>query len=454
MSVNATFWPDPDERALLGRFYLAESLSEIFNVIFPFRFIYLFLVMERPEWAVIPLMVETGTVLLMEIPTGVVADRWGRKLSVISGGLLSALGWGLVPLAVSAPGEQQLLFVSLCFVLSGFGQTLVSGAEQAWVVDNLAYAGRRDLVDRYFARMRSFASLGGVVAGSLALLILFSTEVGRPLLDLLWYLAASGLVLSIALAATIPEQRPVAELDDATKQAPGLFQQSLAGFRLIAMKRPLLMLAVAIVIAALSGSVADEAFDIALVTRGLDARALAPLGILEDLIGMIAPLIGIVLARRLGSRYLLALFLLIPAFAVMVLFANPGLVALVVLALFLVFFDAVWDPVADAYLHSLIPSAQRATIGSIVNQAGGVAMVAGFGLFALLIGDHSEALKAATPGLITAFSGGESTHVDVPVSLFGLPITDLAILLFVMAGLGAVPFLLLGYQSGSMQEER
>jgi len=54
----------------------------------------------------------------------------------------------------------------------------------------------------------------------------------------------------------------------------------------------------------------------------------------------------------------------------------------------------------------------------------------------------SEALQAATPDLITAFSGGASTHVDMPSGLFGLPIPDLAILLFLLAGLAAVPFLI------------
>lgn len=442
MMHKTSLWPDPRERALLGRFYMAEIVSEVLNVIFPFRFVYLFLVMERPEWAVIPLMVEMATVLVMEIPTGVVADRWGRKISVISGGLVSALGWGLVPLAVSATGSDQLLFASFGFFLSGFGQTLVSGAQQAWVVDNLASARRRDLVDRYFARMRSFASVGGVVAGSIALVILFSTEVTRAVLDWLWYLAAFGLLLAIALAATIAEKRPKPSDDD--PYLPGLWQQTRAGFRCIAAKRPMLMLAIAIVIATLSGSVADEAFDIALVTRGLDARALAPLGIVDDLIGMVAPLIGVVLARRFGARPVLAVFLIIPALAVLVFFLQPGLWAVVVLCLFLVFFDAVWDPVADAHLHQMIPSSQRATIGSIINQASGVAMVAGIGLFALLLGDRSEALKAATPDLITAFSGGVSTQVDVPTGLFGLPITDLAIVLFVLAGLGAVPFLMAG----------
>ncbi|WP_137702301.1 MFS transporter [Marimonas lutisalis] len=440
MTLNDSFWPDPQERKLLGRFYIAESISEILNVIFPFRFIYLFLVMERPEWAVIPLMVEMATVLVMEIPTGVVADRWGRKISVISGGLVSALGWGLIPLAVLATGPDQLLYVSFCFFLSGFGQTLVSGAQQAWVVDNLASAGRRDLVDRYFARMRSFASLGGVMAGSIALLILFSTDVTQAVLGWLWCLAAFGLLLAIAMAATIPEKRP--QQQDGEPRISGLWQQTIAGFRSISRKRPLLMLAIAIVIATFSGAVADQGFDIALVTRGLDARALAPLGILDDLIGMVAPLIGVVLARRFGATRLLAVFMIIPALAVLIFFLQPGLWAVVLLFLFLVFFDSIWDPVADAHLHDLIPSAQRATIGSIVNQASGVAMVAGIGLFALLLGDRSDALQAATPDLITAFSGGVSTHVDLPTGLFGLPITDLAILLFVLAGLGAVPFLL------------
>jgi sugar phosphate permease len=223
---------------------------------------------------------------------------------------------------------------------------------------------------------------------------------------------------------------------------------SLAGFRLIGRTRALLMLALAMMIATFSGAVVDEAFDIALVTRGLDARALAPLGILDDLIGMIAPLVGVVLARRLGANRLLALFLVLPAAAVLMFFAGPGLWPVILLALLLTFFDAVWDPVAEAQLHSLIPSSQRATIGSIVNQVSGMAMVAGLGVFAMLLGEHSAALQAATPDLLAAFSGGAATHVDVPASLFGLPVTDLAIVLFVVAGLAAAPLLLIGGEKG------
>jgi len=444
MSDQNAYWPDRAERQLVGRFYLAEGFSEVFNVVFPFRFIYLYMVMEHPEWAVVPLFVESATVLLMEIPTGAVADRWGRKLSVISGGVLYAVSLLFIPFAVSQSGTMQLWAVCASFAVGGLGQTLISGAEEAWVVDNLASAGRHDLIDRYFARIRSFASFGGVGAGCLALIILLSANITRPILDGLWYLAALGFLAAVAMAATIPERRPAQEDLLEPVQGPGLLSQLLQGFRVIGRTRALAMLAIAIVIAAFSGSIADEAFDISMVTKGLDARALAPLGILTDLIGIVAPLVGVVLARRFGASRVLVAFLILPATLVFVFFIAPPLWAIVGVYLLLAFFDDVWDPVAEANLQRLIPSSSRATAGSTVNQVSGLANLGGIGLFALLLGEHSEALREATPDLIAAFSGGVVSHPHVPTGLFGLPVPDLVIVVFVLSGVLAIPFLLLG----------
>ena len=443
MAIHSAFWPDKEERSLIGRFYFSVGIGEILNVIFPFRFVYLYMVMQRPEWAVIPLLVESATILLMEIPTGVVADRWGRKLSVISGGSLYTLSLLLVPFAVTFNGAAQLWVVSLCFIVSGLGQTLVSGAEEAWVVDNLNSANRRDLVEHYFARIQSFASVGGVGAGLIALAILLSVDVSRSLLDFLWYMAAFGLLASVLVAATIPEYRPANHVAGIS-EVKTFLQRTLNGFQIILRLRPLLFLTLAIAIATFSGSIADEAFDISMITKGLDARALSPLGIAIDVIGIIAPLVGVVLARRYGAGSVLTWFLVIPALLICVFFFEPGLGMIVPLYLLLAFFDGVWDPVADAKLHSMIPSESRATVGSTVNQLGGMANLGGIGMFALLLGEHSEAMQEATPDIVQAFSGGVSTHVEVPISWFGLPVPDLAIVAFVLAGLVAVPFLVLG----------
>ena len=449
-----SYWPDPTERALLGPFYMAEGISEVLNVVYTFRFVYLYMVMERPEWAVLPMFVEAATILFLEIPTGVVADRWSRKLSVISGGILFALSLALIPYAVNHDGLVQLWSVCLIFALGGLGQTLVSGAEEAWVVDNLNSAGRKDLIDRYFGRIRSFASFGGVGAGLFALAILYTTEISRFVLDMLWYMAAFGFLVSMAIAATIPEHRPVQAAAGEKIGEPGFWKRLLIGFHVILRIRPLVLLTIAIVIATFSGSIADEAFDISMVTKGLDGRALALLGILADLIGVVAPLIGVVIARKFGASRVLTVFLILPACVVCVFFFDPALWMVIVLLALLAFFDGIWDPVADAKLHSMIPSVSRATVGSTVNQVSAMASLGGIGLFALLLGEHSEALREATPDLVEAFSGGVSTHIYIPTGLFGLPVPDLAIVLFVVAGLAAIPFLLSGRPYEKRKEEQ
>jgi fucose permease len=442
MGKFAGLWPDPSERALLGRFYVAGGISELLDVIWPFQFAYLFMVMERPEWAVIPLLVESGVALVLEIPTGVIADRWGRKLSVIAGHALSAVSLALVPSAVMQTHDAQLLAVSACFGLWGTGQALVSGAQEAWVVDNLSAAGRRDLTDAYFARLSSFVSLGAMGAGGLALLLLLALDISRPLLDALWWTAGGGLIVGILVLAAAPEHRATPP-EDGGALAPGLMQNLFAGFRAITRNRTLLFLVLAMVIASLPESAADDAFDMSLITKGMDARGLAPLGILDNLIGMTAPLVGMLLLRRWGANRVLTVFLVVPAVVVSTLWVWPSLLTVIVLYIVLDFVDCVWDPVAGAHLQNLITSASRATVTSTVTHLGGLMELAGIGLLALLLGEHSEQLSNSIPDLVSAFSGETTAAVTPPTGWLGLSVPDLAIILFALSGLLALPFLVL-----------
>lgn len=81
-------------------------------------------------------LVLVGTVLeatcfLFEIPTGVVADVYSRRLSVIIGFTLVGIcfiGEGLLPLFGA---------ILLAEVVRGVGETFISGAEDAWIADEL-----------------------------------------------------------------------------------------------------------------------------------------------------------------------------------------------------------------------------------------------------------------------------------------------------------------------------
>jgi hypothetical protein len=277
-----------------------------------------------------------------------------------------------------------------------------------------------------------------------AFAIVATTPVTGSLLDLFWYLTAAGQGIVLLIAATIPEHRLEAASPEVDVRPPTSLREMLNGARAILRMRPLVLFVGAVVVASFADSVTEDAFVMSMITKGLDARALAPLAIAEDIIGLAAPIFAVALARRMGvSRYLSA-FLVIPALAVSVLFLDPALWIVVALCLVLDTCEVLWDPVADARLHALIPSRRRATIASVVNQLNGMVALAGLVVFSLIIDRHSEALDAASPDIVAAFSGEFDAPPELPAAALGLPAPDLAIVLFVLVGLLAIPLLRAG----------
>src|SRR3989338_3354986 len=74
--------------------------------------------------AIIPLIS-----LIFEIPTGAIADLYGRKFSVLLGYFLEGLSFLLLFFV------NDFFSILAIFAFLGFAQTLSSGAKEAWVVD-------------------------------------------------------------------------------------------------------------------------------------------------------------------------------------------------------------------------------------------------------------------------------------------------------------------------------
>ncbi len=443
MRILRPFLPRGRERRLLGRFYLSCVVAEVLNVVQPFLFVYLLLVLDRPEWAAIPLAVSSLVAFGLEIPTGVVADRWGRKASVVLGDVLSGLGWAIVPVTALVHGPLQLAVACLAFGLDGLGRTLVSGAEEAWIVDNLLSTGDEQLTAQYFARERSLASIGGVAAGLAVWILLLSVPVGAALLAGLWLAAASGQFLSAAILSGIPELRPPAAARDAVGPDAASVGKPRRPLRAVLHVKPLVAFLGVLVVATFSASIFQNAFDISLITRGLNPRELAPLGIAADLIGFVAPLGCLALTRRLGHHRTCAALLLLTAAASLLFFADLALSSVVGLFLFFTLMDHLYGPVARTIRQAYIPSPVRATASSIANQASELARTLGLATFALLLGRHGAELQAAMPGLVEAFAGQAAPPPSPPAGTFGLPVADGAIVLFALAGTLAAALLLL-----------
>ncbi|MCJ7723251.1 MAG: MFS transporter [Anaerolineales bacterium] len=112
------------------------------------------------------------TVMLFEIPTGVVADVYSRRLSVIIGFFLIGTGFlveGLFPV---------FLAILLAQVLWGVGYTFTSGAMQAWISDEIG----EERANKAFLRANQAGLAGGLGGMVIAILIGSSTSINIPIL--------------------------------------------------------------------------------------------------------------------------------------------------------------------------------------------------------------------------------------------------------------------------------
>ena len=110
----------------------------------------------------------TAAMALFEVPTGVVADTLGRRVSFLLSEATLAVGT-LAYVGVAAIQGGLLLFC-LAGVILGLGYTFYSGAVEAWLVDALNATGYRHELDGVFARasiVSSIAMIVGTVGGGL-----------------------------------------------------------------------------------------------------------------------------------------------------------------------------------------------------------------------------------------------------------------------------------------------
>ncbi|HEV3504382.1 MAG TPA: MFS transporter [Actinomycetes bacterium] len=308
----------------------------------------------------------TAGMVLFEVPTGVVADTWGRRISYLLGSLTLAVSTVLYWLAWQTGAPFWAWAVTS--VLLGLGFTFFSGATEAWLVDALKFTGFKGNLESVFAKgqiVAGAAMLSGSVLGGL---VAQWTNLGVPYL-----LRGLALVVTFAVAFVYmrdwgfvpkPGKHPVREMGQVVQASVryGLgnrpvrwvmlaapFTFGVGIFAFYAMQPYLLEL---------YGD--EQAYSIAGLAAAITAGA-------QIAGGMAAPQIrrlfrnrtSVLLTGLLVEVALLAMLGVTTSFWVAVgLLVVWGLVAAAAL------------PIRQAYLNGLIPSAQRATVLSFDNLLG------------------------------------------------------------------------------------
>ena len=94
-----------------------------------------------------------ATVFVFEIPTGVFADTYGRKLSIVVSILLQGAAWAIVGLV------PHFIPILIAWALWGFGYTFMSGAYEAWITDEVG----PERVGPVFVRGERWSYVGALV---------------------------------------------------------------------------------------------------------------------------------------------------------------------------------------------------------------------------------------------------------------------------------------------------
>jgi DHA3 family tetracycline resistance protein-like MFS transporter len=180
-------------------------------------------------------LVLTGTAMevayfFFEVPTGIVADTYSRRASIVVA--MFVMGVSFVATGF-APGVAVVL---LAAAVMGFGWTFKSGAEDAWLADEVGVEN----VARPYQLGAQFAR-GGALLG-------IGAAVGLALVDLRLPIVAGGLVmilLGVLLALVMPETgfRPAPH--EGAGALRSMARTGAQGGRLV-LARPLLLLIVGI----------------------------------------------------------------------------------------------------------------------------------------------------------------------------------------------------------------
>ena len=346
-------------------------------------------------------LVLVGTALevsafVFEIPTGVVADAYSRRLSIIIGYLLMGAGFlveGLFP---------AFLPILLAQVIWGLGYTFTSGATQAWITDEIG----EEPANKLFLRATQVgltASLFGMGAAAL----IGGSNVALPIL-----VGAIGVILiGVTLIFIMPETgfHPTPKEDRNNWQHMGhTFKEGLKVIR----SQPRLMNIVGV---GLFYGLYSEGFDRLWVKHILDTFEVPAIFGHNDVAFFAALRVAgsllTILAMRFvekrvdtGSplaigRSMLAVTGLISA-ALIGFAVSPWLALTLGLYLVIDVLRSVAGPLQSAWVNQKLPSSVRATIHSMFSQVDAVGQVAGGPVVAVIARFASVIAALSTSGLL------------------------------------------------------
>lgn len=333
---------------------------------------------------------------LFEIPTGIVADIYSRKLSIIIGTVLTGLGF------ILESSIASFVFVLAAQIVWGLGSTFVSGAIEAWIAEE---EKTKDL-DQIYIRGAQAGQIGTVMG------IILSTIIGNLSIRLpIIFSGCLFVAFALFLALYMPENnfKPSAPDDLNTFKKIGYTFKS--GLKFIKSKLIIMILLSITLFYGLS----SEGYDRLSSAHFLQDTTLPKLGNLQPvtwfgifgIAGMILSAIAMqFIAKNLEERnklqsgkVLLAVNIFYISF--MLVFALTRNFSLMLMAYLITnMFRTINEPIFNAWLNGHTDDSARATVLSINGQINALGQILGGPIIGVIATKISVSIGIASTSLL------------------------------------------------------
>lgn len=311
------------------------------------------------------------TSMLMETPTGAVADIFGRKTSRIVSVVLNIGASALMVVA------NSFWLFAVAFVVTALSYNFDSGANEALVYDSLLAEGKEKRYLKVAGRVELVFQATGVIA------FIVGGALGNIQYEYAYYLAIVLAVASLFVALLFKEP-PIKHAHQDKRLLPALKRQYVESFKAIRSNVRLLYLIVFSSIVCTSVTLTFYYMQTVWQQSGHSVLTIGIFLAAQAMAAAAGALVADRVDKRFGDDKILRIVPPIIAVSILALYFAP-----LTLAAFCVmnFFEALIFVATRDYINKTIPSDKRATILSFESLMFSVVMIALFPVFGL-VSDH------------------------------------------------------------------
>ncbi len=389
--MNDTIMVNQTTKNRVWIFYLSSFLNALSSgVVGPLLIVYLLTLNLSTAQVGLLLAIERGATIITEFPTGVFADKYGRRKSLL-------ISFGLLALILTAWffTKSYLVFIILSFCW-GLAYTFQSGAKESFVIDSLNLANDDTSRNKVFSRLAAAGNFGLVIGGLIA--------AGLTLVSLrsIWLAAAvaNGFLFLLFLTATheIPNSSDTKINRQGTLK--GFISSSLQSLRSISASRTISRLMGITIIVGLVMAIYGFSYPILFKTLGLPLYYFGLLGSVAAILGITGALLGEKIVKRAGYRTSLTYltFILIILFSIFGFTETLGVTILLFATIELTLHG--WFPIYNSFLNKFIPNGLRSSLLSINSTLSLLALAGGELMAGALVMIVSPAQLIAWGGIL------------------------------------------------------